>query len=89
MLAKTRLRPEWIRDFLSRPKEIAGSQARMPTVFYTVDGTPKVEKPREDIADVTTYLMGMAEPPEVTLKAEEEQKLAEQNNVVDWSKAEY
>ena len=63
----------------------------MPTVFYTVDGDPKVEKPKEDIDDITTYLMGMVEPPEVTLKAEEEkiatEKAAEQ--AVDWTKVQY
>jgi hypothetical protein len=63
----------------------------MPTVFYTVEGDPKVEKPKEDIGDITTYLMGMTEPPEVTLKAEEEKQAAEQEQVqqTDWSKVEY
>lgn len=89
MLTKSRLRPEWIKDFMARPKQIAGSETRMPTVFYTVEGTPKVEKPKEDIDDITTYLMGMTEPPEVTLKAQEEQKKAEEEKVVDWSKVEY
>lgn len=89
MLTKTRLRPEWIKDFMARPKEIAGTETRMPTVFYTVDGTPKVDKPKDDIEDITTYLMGMTEPPEVTLKAEEAQKKAEEKSVVDWSKVQY
>ena len=69
MLTKTRLRPEWIRDFLARPKQIAGAQTRMPTVFYSVEGEPKVDRPKDDIDDITTYLMGMTEPPEVKLKA--------------------
>jgi mono/diheme cytochrome c family protein len=91
MLTKTRLRPQWIRDFLARPKQIAGTQTRMPTVFYTVDGDPKVEKPQEDIDDITTYLMGMVEPPEVTLKAETEQEEAEKaaEQQVDWTKVQY
>ena len=90
-LTKTRLRPEWIRDFMARPKQIAGVQTRMPTVFYTVDGDPKVEKPKEDIDDITTYLMGMVEPPEVTLKAEQEQKEAEKaaEQQTDWTKVQY
>jgi len=91
MLSKTRLRPEWIRDFLARPKQIAGAQTRMPTVFYSVEGDPKVEDPQKDIADITTYLMGMTEPPEVTLQAQAEQKAAEvkQQQATDWSKVEY
>jgi len=91
MLSKTRLRPEWIRDFLERPKQIAGAQTRMPTVFYTVDGTPKVERPKDDIDDITTYLMGMVEPPEVTLQAAEETKKAEEEKKqqVDWSTMQY
>lgn len=90
-LSKTRLRPEWIRDFLTRPKQIAGAQTRMPTVFYTVEGDPKVEKPKDDIADITTYLMGMVEPPEVTLKGEEDQEQAEKakEQQTDWTKIEY
>jgi hypothetical protein len=90
MLTKTRLRPEWIRDFLARPKQIAGAQTRMPTVFYSIEGEPKVEQPKEDIDDITTYLMGMTEPPEVTLKAEEETKKAEQQQQpTDWSNIPY
>jgi mono/diheme cytochrome c family protein len=90
MLAKTRLRPEWIKDFLARPKQIAGAQTRMPTVFYTVEGQPKVDHPQKDIDDITTYLMGMTEPPEVTLKAEEEkQKAQEKKQDIDWTKVQY
>lgn len=88
MLSKTRLRADWLRDFMARPKQIAGNETRMPTVFYSVDGEPKVEKPKEDIDDITTYLMGMSEPPEVTLKAEEESRKAEQQQP-DWSKVQY
>jgi len=90
MLSKTRLRPEWIKDFLSRPKQIAGAQTRMPTVFYTVEGRPKVEHPQKDIDDITTYLMAMEEPPEVTLQAMEEAKEAEEKEEqVDWSNVQY
>jgi mono/diheme cytochrome c family protein len=90
-LSKTRLRPEWIRDFMARPKQIAGVQTRMPTVFYTIEGDPKVEKPKEDIDDITTYLMGMVEPPEVTLKAEQDEQEAKKadEQKTDWTKIEY
>jgi cytochrome c2 len=91
MLAKTRLRSTWIKDFLARPKAIAGAQTRMPTVFYSVDGQPKVETPQEDIDDITTYLMGMTEPPEVSLRAADEQRAAEmkRQHDTDWMKIEY
>jgi len=90
-LAKKRLRPEWMRDFMARPKQIAGAQTRMPTVFYTVEGDPKVEKPKEDIEDITIYMMGMVEPPEVTLQAEQEVDEARkaQEQQTDWTKIEY
>lgn len=89
MLSKTRLRAEWIKDFLERPKQISGSQTRMPTVFYTVDGVPKVERAKDDIEDITTYLMGMTEPPEVTLKAEDDAKKAQEGKAPDWTKMDY
>jgi mono/diheme cytochrome c family protein len=63
MLAKTRLRPSWIRDFLARPKTVVGAETRMPGVFYTSDGIPKVDHPDEDIAAITAYLFQMTEPP--------------------------
>jgi mono/diheme cytochrome c family protein len=90
MLSKTRLRPEWIADFMARPKQIAGTQTRMPTVFYSVEGAPKVDKPDADIADIVTYLMGMKEDAEITMKAyEAEQKAEEKKQDVDWSKMSY
>jgi cytochrome c2 len=90
MLAKTRLRPDWIRRFLARPKEIAGVQTRMPTVFYTIDGQPKLERPDDDIDDITLYLMGMAEPPEAAAAAEEEaKKKAAEERAVDWTTYKY
>lgn len=91
MLVKSRLRPEWIRDFMTRPKEISGSQTRMPAVFYTVDGVPKVAKPVKDIEDITIYMMGMVEPPEETLKVEEEKQQAEEKKEqeLDWTTMEY
>ncbi len=89
-LAKTRLRPSWIRQFLARPKAIAGTQTRMPTVFYTVDGTPKVEHPDEDIDALATYLLQMTEPPEAALaKLEAERQREKKVRSTDWTKYEY
>ncbi len=60
-LAKTRLRPSWIRDFLARPKAVVGTETRMPSVFYTTDGVPKVDDPQHDVAAITAYLLQMTE----------------------------
>jgi hypothetical protein len=60
-LVQVRLRPAWVRDFLARPKSIVGSETRMPAVFYTTDGFPKVEHPEDDIAALTAYLFQMSE----------------------------
>ncbi len=89
-LAKERLRPEWIAQFLAKPKQIAGTDTRMPTVFYTIEGTPKVENPQKDIDDIVTYLMGMTESPEVTLKRYEAKLEAEEKKEkTDWSTYQY
>jgi cytochrome c551/c552 len=86
--AKKRLRPAWIKDFLAKPKQVAGRQTRMPLVFYTIEGRPKVDDPVRDIDDITTYLMGMAEPPQ--LAAEEEKPAAEApGEATDWSNYDY
>ncbi len=90
MLARERLRPEWFAEFLARPKKIAGNETRMPTVFYTVEGAPKVEHPDEDIRDIVTYVMGMTEDAEVTLEAiGAEERAEDQKQEVDWSKVQY
>jgi mono/diheme cytochrome c family protein len=90
MLSKERLRPEWFADFMARPKQIAGTHTRMPTVFYTVDGVPKVERPKEDINDIVTYVMGMKEDAEITLKAYDEMiKAEEEKEQIDWTNIEY
>ncbi len=81
MLAKTRLRPSWVRDFLARPKAIVGTETRMPTAFYSTDGIPKVEHPEEDIAAITAYLFQMTEPPH----ADRNSKAEEQQTPIDWS----
>jgi cytochrome c2 len=88
MLTKERCRAEWLKGFMARPKQIAGTDTRMPTVFYTVEGVPKVEKPDKDINDITVYMMGMMEPPELTVAAEEAAIAAETKveQETDWTK---
>ena len=50
-----------------------------------------MERPKDDIDDVTLYLMGMTEPPEVTLQAEadEDTKKTQGLQETDWSKVQY
>jgi len=66
-LAKTRLRPSWIRHFLARPKAVVGTDTRMPSVFYTIDGAPTVDHPEQAFEDITAYLLPMSEPLDVAL----------------------
>jgi hypothetical protein len=90
MLAKQRLRPSWIHGFLARPKAIAGMQTRMPAVFYTSDGTPKVDTPDADIDAIVAYLLHMTEPLEAALAALEAVREADRQSVPpDWTKYEY
>ncbi len=88
MLAKTRLRPSWIREFLAQPKKFAGPQTRMPAVFFAPDGSPRVEHAEEDIGAIAAYLTQMKEPPAATLaRIEEERKKKEAPT--DWTKMQY
>lgn len=88
-LARTRLRPSWIRKFLIGPKAILGTQTRMPDVFYTIDGVPKVEHPTEDIQAIAAYLAQMTEPPEATLAKLEAERKREQEAQPDWTTYQY
>jgi mono/diheme cytochrome c family protein len=90
LLAQTRLRPSWIQQFLARPKAIAGTRTRMPAVFYSVDGTPKVEHPDEDIAAIAAYLLHMTEPLDVALaKLAAERQAERPKPQTDWTTYEY
>lgn len=89
-LAKTRLRPSWIRQFLARPKAFAGTQTRMPAVFYDVDGAPKVEQPQQDIEAIAAYLLQMTEPPEATLaRRATSHRVETPKEQTDWTKVPY
>ncbi len=88
-LAKSRLRPSWIGKFLSGPKAVLGTQTRMPDVFYTIDGIPKVEHPTEDIQAIAAYLLHLSEPPEATLAKLEAERKREQEAQPDWTTYQY
>ena len=89
-LARTRLRPSWIREFLARPKAIVGKQSRMPAVFYTSDGIPKVKDPDHDIASIAAYLGHMTESPETALARLEATRAREdEEQQIDWTNYDY
>jgi mono/diheme cytochrome c family protein len=88
MLAKTRLRPSWVRDFLARPKAIVGTETRMPAVFYDTDGIAKVEHPEDDIAAITAYLLEMTDSPQATTTQRDAED-GKQDHPIDWSSAPY
>lgn len=83
VLAKTRLRPSWVRNFLARPKAVVGTETRMPAVFYTTDGAPKVDEPQRDIEAITAYLLKMSEAGGVGLPREAPDP--EPTTQIDWS----
>jgi mono/diheme cytochrome c family protein len=84
MLAKDRLRPEWIKNFLRNPDKYAGAGTKMPYVFYTPDGTPKVSDAEMWIDYITNYLMVMEDIPQPLPEEEEETE-----EEVDWTQMEY
>jgi mono/diheme cytochrome c family protein len=88
-LARIRLRPSWVRAFLANPKKLIGTQTRMPAVFYTSDGMPRVEHPEQDIDSITAYLMHATEPLDVALERQKAQREAARGTTVDWSKVQY
>jgi cytochrome c2 len=77
MLSKTRLRPEWIKNFLRDPDKYAGAGTKMPYVFYTPDGAPKVSDAKMWIDYITNYLMVMEGVPQAP--AEEEPEAEEED----------
>lgn len=65
MLSKTRLRYEWIMDFLRDPDRFAGKGTKMPFVYYTPDKVPRIPDPEMWIQYTALYLMFMDKIPEM------------------------
>ncbi len=83
MLSKKRLRFEWIKNFLKNPDRYAGAGTKMPYVYYTPEGAPKVSEAEMWIDYVAKFLMVMEkvpEPPEEEKEEEEE---------IDWTMMDY
>ncbi|RJP26716.1 MAG: hypothetical protein C4520_00285 [Candidatus Abyssobacteria bacterium SURF_5] len=84
MLSKTRLRFEWIKNFLRNPDKYAGAGTKMPYVYYTPEGAQRVSDAEMWIDLVSKYLMIMDKIPEKPPEAEEEQK-----EEIDWTQMDY
>jgi mono/diheme cytochrome c family protein len=82
MLAKSRLRAEWIKNFLRNPDKYAGAGTKMPYVFYDPSGTPKVSDAEMWIDYITNYMMVMEEIPQALPEEEEEEE-------IDWTEMSY
>jgi mono/diheme cytochrome c family protein len=76
MLAKSRLRFEWIKNFLRNPDQYAGSGTKMPFVYYTPDGVPRIPDPEQWIDRTTLFIMFMDKVPKPQ-KAEEKTRQVE------------
>ena len=72
-----------IKNFLRDPDKYAGAGTKMPYVFYTPDGAPRVSDAEMWIAYVTNYLMIMEKIPE---PLPEEEKPEEE---IDWTEWDY
>ncbi len=81
-LSKLRLRPEWLKDFLRDPKKIVGPQTRMPYIYYTPDGVPKIPDPEMWIDLITKYTMVSGEAPSQPKETLEEIRPGTE---VDWT----
>lgn len=84
MLSKNRLRFEWIKNFLRNPDKYAGAGTKMPYVYYTPDGAPRVSDPEMWIDLVSKYLMIMDKVPTPITEEEKKPKGPE----VDWTQME-
>ncbi len=82
MLAKSRLRFEWMKNFMRNPDKYAGTGTKMPYVFYTPEGVPRVSDAEMWIDYVAKYMMVMEKVPEPKPEEETEEK-------IDWTQMDY
>lgn len=74
MLSKKRLRFEWIKNFMKDPDKYAGAGTKMPYVYYSPEGVPRVVDAAMWIDYVATYLMVMEKVPEPLEEEEPEEE---------------
>lgn len=84
MLAKNRLRFEWIKNFLRNPDKYAGAGTRMPYVYYSPEGVPRVSDAEMWIDLVSKSLMIMEKIPEAPVEKKEEK-----SEDIDWTQMNY
>ncbi len=65
MLSKSRLRFDWIKNFLRDPDRYAGQGTKMPYVYYTPDGVARMPDPEMWIEYASLFLMFMDKVPEM------------------------
>lgn len=65
MLSKSRLRYEWLKNFLRNPDRYVGAGTKMPFVYYTPDGVPRIPEPEKWIEYSAVFLMFMDKVPEM------------------------
>ena len=65
MLSKARLRYDWLKNFLRNPDRYAGAGTKMPFVYYTPDGVPRIPEPEKWIEYSAIFLMFMDKVPEM------------------------
>ena len=83
MLAKSRLRFEWIKRFLKDPDKYAGKGTKMPYIYYTPDGVPKIPDSDMWIDYTSLYLVFMEKVPEV--KGNTSAEDAREDADMDWT----
>ena len=65
MLSKARLRYDWLKNFLRNPDLYAGAGTKMPFVYYTPDGVPRIPEPEKWIEYSAVFLVFMDKVPEM------------------------
>ncbi len=83
MLSKSRLRFQWVKNFLRDPDLYAGKGTKMPFVYYTPDKVPRIPDPEMWIEYTARFLMFMDRVPEL----QEVKKVADvrPGSDVDWT----
>jgi cytochrome c2 len=84
MISKNRLRFEWIKNFMRNPDKYAGSGTKMPYVYYSPEGVPRVSDAEMWIDLVAKYLMIMEKAPVAPPK-----EPGEKEEEVDWTQEGY
>lgn len=79
ILTKTRLRYEWVRNFLKNPDQFAGPDTRMPFIYFTPEGKPKVSDASKWLDRVARFLYFIDNIPPEDLIAK-----PQAHEIIDW-----